>query len=141
MLSREQRMGSSGDKGFTFIEIILSVIILSVGIIAVHRVFIGSLAALNMIENRSQAERLLEKKMWEIGREVQESETGLSKKQDQGELHENGRTYQYEFNTSDRTDDGHLMQTDASIFWENMGGRHSIKRSFYLMEPYAHWKK
>ena len=132
-LSRERR-------GFTLVELILALVILSVGIISVQRVLIGSLSALSVIENWSQAERLLEGKIWALDREVRENGKKFQKRQDRGTLLGSERTYQYDMTLRPIDPGAHLMEVRASVSWGGAGGGRSIKRIFYLMVPYADWK-
>lgn len=129
-----------GRRGFTLIEVILSIVILAVGIISVQRVFIGSLSALSVIENWSQAERLLEEKIWSLGREVREQGEKFQKRQDSGLLLGSDRTYQYDMNIREIGPDANLMEAQAVVSWGRQGAGRSIKRTFYLMVPYADWK-
>ena len=131
---------SRGRRGFTLIEAILSIVILAVGIISVQRVFIGSLSALSVIENWSQAERLLEEKIWGVEREVREQGRKFQKRQDSGLLLGTDRTYQYDMNIHEIGSDGNLLEGQAVVSWGRQGAGHSIKRTFYLMVPYADWK-
>ena len=128
-------------RGFTLIEVILSIVILSVGIISVQRVFIGSLTALGVIENWNQAERLLDEKIWNLGREVREQGNKFQKRKDSGLLLGSDRTYEYDMNIREIGPDAHLMEGRAVVSWGNQGVGRSIKRTFYLMVPYADWKK
>jgi prepilin-type N-terminal cleavage/methylation domain-containing protein len=139
VLTRAIRHGSR--KGFTLIEVILSIMILALGIISVQRVFIGTLSALSVIENWSQAERLLEEKIWSLGREVREQGRKFKKRQDSGMLLGLDRTYQYEVSIREISSDANLMEAQAAVFWGKQGVSRSIKRTFYLMVPYADWKK
>ena len=127
-------------RGFTLIEAILSIVILAVGIISVQRVFIGSLSALSVIENWSQAERLLEEKIWGVEREVREQGRKFQKRQDSGLLLGGDRAYQYDMNIHEIGSDGNLLEGQAVVSWARHGAGHSIKRTFYLMVPYADWK-
>ena len=131
---------SRNRRGFTLIEAILSIVILAVGIISVQRVFIGSLSALSVIENWSQAERLLEEKIWGVEREVREQGRKFQKRQDSGLLLGTDRTYQYDMNIHEIGSDGNLLEGQAVVSWGRQGAGHSIKRTFYLMVPYADWK-
>lgn len=131
---------SPGRKGFSLIELILSIIILSVGIVSVQRVFINSLSALSVIERWSQAERLLEGKIWELGREAVQEGKKFQKRQDSGTLLGSDRTYQYDVTLRETDPDAHLLEGRASISWGGPGAGRSIKRTFYLMVPYADWK-
>ena len=129
-----------GRKGFTLIEVILSIVILAVGIISVQRVFIGSLSALSVIENWDQAEALMEGKIWEIERGVKEGKGALPPLQSGGVLLGKIRTYQYNLNVRGMDPESNFMEAKISVFWEISGMRHSINRVFYLMVPYENWK-
>ena len=132
---------SRGRRGFTLIEVLLSIIILALGIVSVQRVFIGSLSALSVIENWSQAERLLEEKIWGLGREVRERGRKFRKRNDSGLILGSDRTFQYDMSLREMSPDAHLMEAKAVISWGKQGVGHSIKRTFYLMVPYADWKE
>ena len=131
---------SCGRKGFTLIEVILSILILVLGIVSVQRVFIGSLSALSVIENWSQAEQLLEEKIWGLEREVQEQGRKFRKWNDSGLILGSDRTFQYDMSLREMSSDVHLLEAQAMISWGNQRAGHSIKRTFYLMVPYADWK-
>ena len=137
-------LGSSrqfgGKKGFTLIEIILSIVILTVGIISVQRVFIGSLSALSVIENWDQAEALLEEKIWDIERGVKEGDGVLPSSQSNGVLLGKIRTYQYDLNIRAIDRESNFVEATLSVSWKISGIKRSITRHFYLMVPYAAWK-
>lgn len=129
-----------GRKGFTLIEVILSIMILVLGIVSVQRVFIGSLSALSVIENWSQAERLLEEKIWGLERKVREQGRKFRKRNESGVILGSDRTFQYDMSLCEKSSDAHLMEAKSVISWGKQGMGHSIKRTFYLMVPYADWK-
>lgn len=129
-----------GRRGFTLIEVILSIMILVLGIVSVQRVFIGSLSALNVIENWSQAERFLEEKIWGLEREVREQGRKFTKLSDSGLILGSDRTFLYDMSLREISPDAHLMEARSVISWGEQGGARSIKRTFYLMVPYAGWK-
>jgi type II secretion system protein I len=127
-------------KGFTLIEVLLSVVILAVGIVAVQKVFIGSLSALSVIENWDQAEWLLQNKIWETERRLQEKPKSFPSVPRYEVLLGKHRAYQYDLNIRSISPDNNLLEAEAKISWENRGIRRSISRVFYLMVPYASWK-
>jgi len=130
----------AGRKGFTLIEVILSIVILALGIVSVQRVFLNSLSALSVIEHWSQAQGLLENKIWEIGREIQEKGKKFQKRKEGGLLLGSNRVYQYDLNIQEISPDANLLEAKATISWGRQGVGHAIKRTFYLMVPYADWK-
>jgi len=135
-----QMFRNSRKKGFTLVEVILSVVILTVGVISVQKIFIGSLSALSVIENWDQAEWLLQGKIWEIKRRIQEKPQGFQPMQKHEVLLGKNRAYQYDLNIRSISSDNNLMEAEAGISWESRGIRRSIARIFYLMVPYESWK-
>lgn len=130
-----------GRHGFTLIEVILSIVILALGIISVQRVFLGSLSALNVIENWGQAQRLLDEKIWGLRREALERGR-LSGAGNAGEMVlGSDRTFQYDVSIREKTPDARLREVHALISWRGVGRGHFLKRTFYLMEPYAEGKR
>lgn len=128
-------------KGFTLIEVILSVILLTVGIVSVQRVFIGSLSALSVIENWDQAEALLEEKIWDVEREIRDEKKVLLQSVRDGVLLGKDRTYQYDLDMQPVDPEGNFMKAKISVSWKISGMRRQfIKREFYLMVPYEDWK-
>lgn len=129
-----------GNKGFSLIEIILSLVILSTGIISVQKAFISSVSALSVIENWDQAESLLEGKIWEIQRAMKEKMDFTLLPFSQGKLVGRRRTYPYELNIEPIDSSANLMEAKISVFWEISGKRRFVTRNFYLMVPYGRWK-
>lgn len=133
-------IGSRGCRGFTLIEVILSIMILALGIVSVQRVFVGSLSGLSVIENWGQAERLLEEKIWSLRHEVQKQGRKFKKHNDGGLVLGNDRTFHYKVSLRKIAPDDRLREARAIISWGHRGLNHSIKRTFYLRVPYAEWK-
>jgi len=127
-------------RGFTLIEVILSIMILALGIVSVQRVFVKSLSSLSVLENWGQADRLLEEKIWELGNEVRDQGARFQKKQEHALLLGIHRVYQYNMNIRELSPDGNLMEAQAVVSWGQEGINRSIKRTFYLRIPYASWK-
>jgi hypothetical protein len=114
--------------------------ILALGIVSVQRVFVGSLSALSVIENWSQAERLLDEKIWGLRREALEQGKKFRKRNDSGLILGSDRIFQYDMILRGIDPDARLMEAKSVISWGRRGVGHSIKRTFYLMVPYADWK-
>lgn len=124
-------------KGLTLIEVILSIVILSVGIISVQRAFIGSLSVLGRIENWEQAEGLLQKKIWEIERDIKEDRKSLNGLNGNGTLMGQNRSYRYEINTKALDLDGRLGAVRIKVFEGSKPLGRAIARDFYLWIPDA----
>lgn len=119
-------------RGFTLVEVILSIVILVVGLIAVQKTLLGSLSAISLIENWDQAEGLLQEKIWENKRIAIEKPKSLKPTQQHGVLLGKNRTYMYDLAIRSISTDESLMEAHMKISWENRGIRHSLPRVFYL---------
>ena len=128
-------------KGFTLIEAILSIVILAIGIVSVQRVFLGSFTAVHVIDHWSQAERLLEEKIWDAGRRVLEEGEAFRMRKDSGLLLSGKQAYHYDMQIRPLEPRARLLMADAAISWGRQGMSRSIRRTFYVSVPYASWKK
>lgn len=121
-----------GPKGFTFVEVILSIVILMVGVVAVQKTLLGSLSAMSMIENWDQAEELLQQKIWEVQRVAIEKPKTLKPTRERSVLLGKNRTYTCDLAIRPIGTGEGLMEADVRVSWENRGIRHSLPRVFYL---------
>ncbi|MBU9889675.1 MAG: hypothetical protein KTQ49_07395 [Candidatus Omnitrophica bacterium] len=119
-------------RGVTFIEVILSIVILTVGVVAVQKTLLNSFAAMSLIENWDQAEELLQQKVWEIKREAVEKPKTLGPIQQRSVLLGKDRTYNYDLVVRSGAAEEGLWEAYAKVSWESKGIRHSLPRFFYL---------
>ena len=62
----KDHFGSGSGKGFTFIEVLVAISLLSVGIVAIFRIFFGSVSTMEHIKNRFDAHFFIEEKKWQL---------------------------------------------------------------------------
>lgn len=68
----------SNRRGFTLFEIIVTVVILSVGIVGIYEALIVSLNAYGYYSNSLVVQSWMDTKMWEVEDELARSEGGIS---------------------------------------------------------------
>ena len=114
-----------------FLEVLLSVIILSVGIIAVYQPLLVSLGALNYADDRMEADYLLSKKLWVLENETAQGNLdGLAS--DETLLGRN-KPYRYQaFSQPVVTGEQELQQVRLKMSWKDGGRDRSVIRELYL---------
>jgi len=120
--------------GFTLIEVLLSVLILSVGLIGVFRPLLASMSALEFIGNRSEASRLMIHLIW---KHQEESRVlgEIVERLGQGELVGAESVYHYSLKAEPLSSRGRLYQVDYKISWHEGGRNKSLSRGAYLLLP------
>lgn len=129
--------GSRAWKGFTLVEVILSVTIFVVGVIAVQRTLVSSLSVMSMIENWDQAEGLLQEQIWEVKRSVREGNQGKRLSTQHSVLLGRNRTFNYDQTVRAIDAKASLLEVSAKISWEGKGIQHALPRVFYVRIPDA----
>jgi hypothetical protein len=130
-LGREKRANPS--TGFTLVEIILSVAILSCGLMVIDQSLLLSLTRLNHVYQRFESNRLLANKIWEVRDDIMQKGKKLSG--EAGILMGMAEALDYEMHVSSLTPDEVLRQIELKVFWKEGAGTKSLERSFYVLGP------
>ena len=118
-------------RGFTLIELLICIVILSAGIVVIDQVLLASVSALSYVDNRTDANRMMANKIWEIGAEVEQSGKFIRKK-DAGVMSAGAQKIDYELH-SWPIDSATLFGTELTLRWEQTGRKKSITRTFYTL--------
>ncbi|HNX69511.1 MAG TPA: prepilin-type N-terminal cleavage/methylation domain-containing protein [Candidatus Omnitrophota bacterium] len=127
-------------KGFTLIEVVLSVVVLAVGVVAVQKTFLGSLSALSVIENWDQANELLQGKIEDIEQQFRGVKVDIHGIPRHETLWSGKRSYAFDMKMRPVTADNRLFEATGEVSWEIRGIRRKIARTFYCGVPYEAWK-
>lgn len=121
-----------GSKGFTLIEIMFAVVILSFGLVLVLRSFATALDGIKRTENIKVASYLLEEKMEGIKEGVKE-ENGIARGESSGELGNADYTdYRWSLNVMPSAVDEDLNEVKLEILWIEGKNQRSLFATTYL---------
>jgi len=116
-------------RGFTLIEIMFAVVILSFGLVLVLRSFAVALEGLQRSENVKVASYLLEEKMEEINEKAKE-EGGIAKGTSSGEFDNTDCKWGLNVWQSDVDED--LNEVELEILWAEGKNKRSLFATTYL---------
>lgn len=133
----KQRLNRSWslNQGFTFIEVMVALIILSTGIVVILKVFIVSLDQLSYLGNRVYATIALDNKMIRMSRELSTYNALAIHPLEESESIDTGPKnveYKEQLNISEVSNFSDLFLLDSTISWNEKGRRMQLARSVYL---------
>ncbi len=123
-------------NGFTLIEVLISVMILSFGLIAVNQTLLQSLSILNYAQTRFQASRAAEKKIFEIQNQAWHQKKA-PKPKESGVLLGDRKTFTYLLQSAGVRGSEFLYEVRMAIQWLESGKEKGLTRSFYARLPYV----
>lgn len=118
--------------GFTLIEVLLSVVILSAGLVAVDQILLRLAGHTGYLEHRGEASRLAANKKWEA---EQEAEKKGSAPTGQGVLLGARKAFSYQLKSKGVEGQAGLLEMELAVGWEESGIKKDIHRTFYLSLP------
>ncbi len=122
------------ESGFSLIEVILSVVILSVGLIAINRTLLNSLSVLGYSKTRSEAERVASNKIWEI-QSLAIHQNIKPEASESGELLAQTKTFSYNLLSAPAGGMDLLREVRLQVKWPESGRIQGLKRAFYVLLP------
>jgi len=127
-------MKKCGQRGFTLIEILLCVVILTTGLIVIYRPMLSSLEALNYVYCRLEASDMISEKIWEIQQYAYEKGAMLQR-MTRGVTMGRNRVYNYQMNSKSIGQKDNLFEVDYGLTWREGGKRKSLNRVAYVIVP------
>ena len=121
--------------GMILLEILMSVAILSGGLVLVYYPLLTSFHALDYAEHRMEANRLLASKIMELNGEAIK-QGALSAGLLEGTVLGERQVYSYSVDTKKLVQDGKLLEMNWQFSWKSSGLKKAILRSTYLLLPY-----
>jgi prepilin-type N-terminal cleavage/methylation domain-containing protein len=128
--------GVRKEIGFTLIEVLLSVMILSFGLIVVNQTLLRSLSHLSYSQARFQANQVMERKIFETRKKAW-SEKKRPPSRDNGVLLENRTSYSFESQSVSVRGSKFLYEVRMAIHWLDSGKEKGFSRTFYIQLPYV----
>jgi type II secretion system protein I len=108
------------NKGFTLLEVLLSLSIISVSLLAVINCFSGAVSAKKSVLNYTQAMLLADEKLFEI------QNADFNKIEKKGNFNPPYEKFQWGIDASS-TDYSNLAQVDLTVSWTQQGREKSIQ--------------
>ena len=118
-------------NGFTLIEIMVAIVVLSIGLVGIGRAYMASIGALGIGRENTEAFCLLKQKMGEI-EERAIKEEGLSTETSRGIFE--GDYNNYEWTTDIKSASDNLVEVDLSVHREG-------SRRIFTLETYEDGKE
>lgn len=128
---KQKRLSS---KGFTLVELIVTVAILAFGIVAVYEALFISVDAFGFYAHYLDTQDWIDEKIWDVQRELTESQT-LKAESTSGQIVRGHKTFDWVMAVSLLDDQQGLYQVDITLSWEEGGRRKKISRETYLLPP------
>jgi type II secretory pathway pseudopilin PulG len=120
--------------GFSILEVVLSVVLVSVGLVAVSQTSLFSLSTLNYANVRFEANRAAEEKIWEV--QNQALRWGQRPPAtEEGQLLGTERIFAYHLQSVPLQGSSFLFEVRLSVQWLSSGKRNTLNRDFYARLP------
>jgi len=110
-------MSKSKNKGFTLLEVMLAVAVLSLGLVMVVRSFATSLRAIKISHNFLVANLLLEERIWHKLEEERRT-GGIIPDEEQGEFAPPFEDFGYKISFEKQEDLPSLYKSTFEVFWQ-----------------------
>ena len=120
-------------SGFSLIEVMLCVVMLSVGLVAVNRTLLTSLGAMSFAVMRAEADRVTADKVWEIQSNARNRNQPPASSES-GTLLGSEKTFEYDLKSA-ATGNGRLREVRLAVHWKNSGKEQGLTRAFYVLLP------
>ena len=120
-------------KGMTLIEVLASVVVLSVGITACYKPLLVSLDVLQYLDERIHANYLMNEQIWKLeeklmrGGELQEGGQSLSDSSDPN--------YETQIRTQHLADNKRLERVSIHVSWTHSRQTKGVTQEIYLVSP------
>ncbi|MCM8774735.1 MAG: hypothetical protein NC930_00025 [Candidatus Omnitrophica bacterium] len=121
--------------GMILLEILLSVLVLSVGLIAVYRPLLASLSALDYADTRLEARHFIADRIWECQRAILEKKRLPTMVQKQPVVLNKRQAY-YQVKIMPLSPDNHLLRLNHVVWWRAGGRIKNVKQFTYVNLPY-----
>lgn len=129
-----QRTWGALAQGFTLIEVMLSVTLLSLGLIAVNQTLLSSLSILNYSDTRFDADQAAQHKIFEIQDQALHHKQAPRAKEE-GVLLRGRKTFSYLLQSVSVRGSQSLYEVRLRVQWLDAGKEKGLNRTFYARVP------
>ncbi len=125
---------ASGQRGFSLIEALLSVVILSIGLVLINQALLYSLTASDYANTRAEVNQSADKKIWEV-KNAAWSQGVIPPFREEGVLLEGKDSFPYEMRSVGVRGSQFLYEVRLKVNWLNSGRQKGLTRTFYARLP------
>ncbi|MBI4835437.1 MAG: prepilin-type N-terminal cleavage/methylation domain-containing protein [Planctomycetes bacterium] len=118
-------------QGFTLIEVLVALIIVSVGVVSIYSSFISISDTLARMDSHNRSILLALEKMWEVQEALMQPDE-FKIDTFSGELKENNRYFKWEFTENDVEDYKSLKEITIKLDWEHGRRKGNVTATTYL---------
>lgn len=125
-------MGGISQKGFTLIEVMISVAVLTFGVVAVYEAMLTSLDTFSLYANTLNTQSWLDEEMWEFQDRLNQSAILLIG-ENSADVVRNGRHFQGHVTVDPLDWDANLYKIKAQIVWQEGSRSVEVSRDTYAV--------
>lgn len=124
-------MKKRSNSGFLLLEVLVAIVILTVGIAIILRSFNSSINTIKGLDDYLAATSLIEQKMFQLQTE------GLNNVPAEGNFDSGYKKFSWKINSLPQQDLS-IHKVDLSIIWDTANSKKSLLVQTYLNEPLSH---
>ncbi len=131
--------GPRNDKGFTFVEIMVTLAVLSFGLVVIYQSFLICVNALSYYSTSLEVQQWLDEKTWEINDNISRTKNPLPSSSS-GTFTARNKPVSWQWDIQSLSKDANGYQIKLSCFWKEGQRQIDLFRTFYagaLPEPNA----
>jgi len=128
------------EKGLSLIEVLVSVVILSVGIVGILKPMLNAAGAIGYIKSRAAMKHVLEQRAWEIEDQIRYASRGFSLRGSET-LYLTDQVVQTQTQTEPVAGIENLRNLRFRVIWGKGVSKKSIAKNFYAVFPKYKAKK
>lgn len=120
-------------KGFTLIEVMLCVVVLSIGLVAVNQTMLKSLDVIRYVLTRAEADRVANLKIWEIHSDAKHRQEAPPANE-RGTLLGTDKVFRYQLQAAEEGGNK-LYRVRIRLDWTETSKSRGLTRDFYVRLP------
>lgn len=121
-------MSRAKKKAFTLVEVLISAVILSIGLVVIFEVFLTSLEVVNLFNNRLNAQCFLNEKIWQLQSDLDQQRGIFIPMQQSGVVIIQNREFNWQLNMESVNLLTDLYKVTGQMLWSEGKKQRIIKR-------------
>jgi len=130
--ANKRRRTSTSNRGFTLIEVMMSVAILAFGIVSIYEALFVSVDTYSYYTHYLSTQDWISEKIWKVQEELIITHELISE-QTSGQIVRNHKTFDWVMAVSQMDEDQGLYKVNVTLFWNEGEKKVSTSREAYLL--------